>query len=59
MISASQLYDFSQCSHRVSLDVFGDPFKRDDPNPFVQMLWEHGNIHEKQIVASHTLKGAP
>jgi uncharacterized protein len=52
MISASQLYDFSQCSHRVSLDVFGDPLKRDDPNPFVQMLWEHGNIHEKQIVAS-------
>lgn len=52
MISASQLYDFSQCSHRVSLDVFGDPLKRDAPNPFVQMLWEHGNIHEKQIVAS-------
>lgn len=52
MISASQLYDFSQCPHRVSLDVFGDPLKRDDPDPFVQMLWEHGNIHKDQITTT-------
>jgi predicted RecB family nuclease len=52
MINASQLYDYSQCSHRVSLDLFGDPLKRDEPNPFVQLLWDHGNIHEAQIVSS-------
>lgn len=52
MISASQLYDYSHCSHRVSLDVFGDPLQRDEPDPFVQLLWEHGNIHEGQIVAT-------
>lgn len=52
MISASQLYDYSQCPHRVSLDLFGDTSKRDAPNLFVQLLWEHGILHEEQIVAS-------
>lgn len=51
MISGSHLYDFSQCPHRVYLDVHGDPAERDEPNPFVQMLWEHGNVHEDTIVA--------
>jgi len=50
MISASQLYDYSQCPHRVYLDVHGNPNERDDPNDFVRMLWEHGNVHEKAIV---------
>lgn len=52
MISTSQLHDFSQCSHRVSLDVFGDPLKRDESDPFVQMLWECGNAHKGQIVTT-------
>lgn len=52
MISASQLYDFSQCPHRVFLDTHGNLAERDEPNAFVQMLWDHGNIHEEAIVAS-------
>src|SRR5574340_165197 len=52
MISASQLYDFSQCPHRVFLDAHGNLAERDEPNAFVQMLWDHGNIHEDAIVAS-------
>ncbi len=52
MISASQLYDFVQCSHRIALDAFGDQSRRDEPNPFLQLLWEQGVDHEANIVAS-------
>lgn len=55
MISASQLYNYSQCPHRVYLDVHGDPAQRDEPNAFVQMLWDHGNVHEKTIVSALTV----
>lgn len=51
MISASQIYDYVQCPHRVALDVHGDPSQRDEPNAFVEMLWKQGGDHEKQIIA--------
>jgi predicted RecB family nuclease len=52
MITASQLYDFVRCPHRISLDAFGNLSLRDEPNPFVQLLWEQGIDHEASIVAS-------
>lgn len=52
MISATQLYDYVQCPHRVTLDVTGDPADRDEPNPFVELLWEHGMDHEEAIAAT-------
>ncbi len=52
MITASQLYDYVQCPHRVYLDAFGDPSRRDEPNAFVQLLWDQGIDHEAQIVAT-------
>lgn len=52
MISAAQLYDYVQCPHRVALDLSNDPANRDDPNPFVQLLWEQGLEHEIEIAAS-------
>ena len=51
MISASQLYDLVQCPHRVALDLFGNQAAREPPNPFVQLLWEHGLDHEASIAA--------
>jgi len=51
MIDASQLYDYVQCPHRVYLDAFGDPSLRDDPNAFVELLWDQGLDHEKDMVA--------
>ena len=50
MITGSQLYDFVQCPHRVALDVFGDANERDEPNAFVELLWEQGIDHELQMV---------
>lgn len=50
MIAASQLYDYVQCPHRVYLDAFGDPARKDEPNAFVELLWEQGVTHEVDIV---------
>ena len=55
MISASQLYDFVRCPHRIALDVYGDQSRRDETNPFVQLLWEQGVDHEENMVASPAL----
>lgn len=52
MISASQLYDFVQCPHRVVLDATRPIAERDEPNAFVELLWEQGVDHEAAIVAS-------
>ena len=49
-VTASMLYDLASCPHRVTMDVFADPPERDAPNAFVELLWEHGSVHEKEAV---------
>ena len=49
-ITASMLYNFVQCPHRVSLDLYGDPAKKDEVSVFVQLLWEKGNEYEKEVI---------
>jgi len=49
-ITASMLYDFVQCPHRVTMDLFEDFTKRDPINPFVQLLWEKGNAFEQEVI---------
>ena len=39
-ITASMLYDLVHCPHRVWMDSFANPKKRDKASPFVQLLWE-------------------
>lgn len=50
-ITGSMLYDLIQCPHRVTMDLLCDPSKRDEPNPFVQLLWEKGGLYEKEVIA--------
>lgn len=50
MLSATQAYNFCQCPHRLGLDVHGDSSKRDEPNPFVELLWEGGVAHEADTI---------
>jgi hypothetical protein len=52
MITASMLYSFTTCPHRVSLDPFGDPADRDEVSPFVGLLWERGHAFEEETVAA-------
>ena len=50
MITASMLYSFSTCPHRVSLDLFGDPAERDEVSAFVELLWERGHAFEQETI---------
>ena len=49
-ITASMLYNYVQCPHRVSLDLFGNPAERDTVSAFVQLLWDKGNAFEKEVI---------
>jgi predicted RecB family nuclease len=51
-ITASMLYSFTTCPHRVHLDLFGDPAQRDEVSPFVELLWERGHLFEKETIES-------
>lgn len=50
-ITGSILHDLVRCDHRVALDLHADPSKRDEPNEFVELLWEGGVEHEVAILA--------
>ncbi len=50
-VTASMLYDLVACPHRVTMDLFGDPADRAEPNAFVQLLWEKGALFEKEVMA--------
>jgi len=50
MITASMLYSYTTCPHRVTLDLFGDPADRDEVSPFVELLWERGHLFERETI---------
>ena len=52
MITASMLYSYTTCPHRVTLDLFGDPADRDEVSPFVELLWERGHAFEEETIAA-------
>jgi len=52
MITASMLYSFAMCPHRVFLDLFGDSAERDEVSPFVELLWERGHLFEEETIAA-------
>lgn len=52
IVTASKLYDYLQCPHRVWRDEYGPQEEKiQETNPFVKMLWERGIVHEKEVVA--------
>jgi uncharacterized protein len=50
-VTASMLYDLVACPHRVTMDLYGDPVKRDTANVFVQLLWEKGSLYEREVIS--------
>jgi predicted RecB family nuclease len=32
------------------MDIYGDPAKRDEINPFVKLLWEKGSLFEREVI---------
>lgn len=51
-VSASMLYDYLLCPHRLYLDVHGDQDHRDPESVFMRLLWEKGTLFEKEVVES-------
>lgn len=51
-ITATDLYNYIQCKHRVYLEKFGDPKLKDKISPFVKLLWERGIQHEEKAIES-------
>lgn len=49
-ITASQLYSHLTCPHRVAMDAFEDPARRDPVSPFVELLWERGSAYEADVI---------
>ncbi len=50
-VTASQLYNFMVCPHRVWRDVHGPQEEQiTEINPFVQLLWDKGIQHEQDII---------
>lgn len=52
-VTASHLYAYVTCPHRVWRDAHDDPSEKDPINEFVELLWEKGTQHEKQVIAAH------
>lgn len=52
LITAAMLYDLVACPHRVSMDLYADPAERDEPNAFVELLWEKGSLYEREVMAA-------
>lgn len=50
-ITASKLYDYIQCPHRVWRDQYGPQDEKcDGDNLFLQMIWERGILHEESVI---------
>ena len=49
-ITASMLYNLVSCEHRLYLDTFGDASQCDEPNAFIQLLWEKGTLFEQEVM---------
>ena len=50
-ITASILYDYTQCPHRVWRDKHGPQDEKiKEINPFVQLLWDKGVQHEERVI---------
>ncbi len=39
-----------QCPHKVWRDQYGPQEEKMEPNPFVELLWEKGILHEKEVI---------
>ena len=51
-ITASKLYDYLQCPHRVWRDIYGPQEEKiKEVNPFVQLLWDRGVLYEKDVIS--------
>lgn len=52
-ITPSLLFNYLQCEHKPWRDLYGPKEEKStEVNPFLELLWENGVLHEKEIVSS-------
>lgn len=51
-ITAKDLYNYTQCLHRVYLDANGDPADKGEVSQFAKLLWEKGLQTEHEYLAA-------
>lgn len=50
-ITASKLYDYTQCPHRIWRDVYGPQDEKiKEVNPFIRLLWDRGIQYENKVI---------
>jgi predicted RecB family nuclease len=50
IITASHIYDYLICPHKVYLDAFGDRLRMDPESDLQKLLWEKGMAHEEDVL---------
>lgn len=51
-ITASSLYDYIECPHKIWRDIYGPQEEKiQEANSFVELLWKRGLQHEKNLIA--------
>ena len=50
IITASHIYDYLICPHKVYLDTFGDRSRMNHETDFERVLWERGMAHEEDAL---------
>lgn len=54
-ITPSLLFNYLQCPHKPWRDLYGPAEEKSkEVNPFLQLLWENGVSHEKEIISNFT-----
>jgi len=54
-ITPSLLFNYIQCPHKPWRDIYGPKNEESiESNPFLQLLWEKGVQHEKDVISSFT-----
>ena len=52
-ITASMFYQYLRCPHWVYWDIYGDEKDKAEVNDLLKKIWEHGVVHEKEVVAAY------
>jgi len=58
ILTATHIYNFLICPHRIYLDEFADPKLMDEESDFEKLLWERGMLHEEAALEELGLKAA-
>lgn len=52
-LTATMFYKYLRCPHWVYWDLYGDQDEKAEVNTLTEKIWEHGVIHEKEVVAHY------